>query len=98
MLFAKAWRRRSRCSASEFGRKVGLQENAHRHRLQGYLRGLTGAASFLPHAAASREFPARMHKSKNLRELSARWACKRIAIVPWHPFSGISLQFRGVAL
>ena len=44
------------------------------------------------------EFPARMHKSKNLRELSARWACKRIAIVPWHPFSGISLQFRGVAL
>ena len=47
---------------------------------------------------ALREFPARMHKSKNLRELSARWACKRIAIVPWHPFSGISLQFRGVAL
>ena len=44
------------------------------------------------------EFPARMHKSKNLRELSAKWACKRIAIVPWHPFSGISLQFRGVAL
>src|SRR2546425_2118445 len=36
------------------------------------------------------EFPARMHMSKNLRELSARWACKRIAIVPWHPFSGIS--------
>jgi hypothetical protein len=31
-------------------------------------------------------------------KLSARWACKRIAIVPWHPFSGISLQLRGVAL
>ncbi len=49
-------------------------------------------------ALKNSEFPARMHKSKNLRELSARWACKRIAIVPWHPFSGISLQFRGVAL
>ena len=44
------------------------------------------------------EFPAKMHKPKNLRELSARWACKRIAIVPWHPFSGIGLQFRGMAL
>ncbi len=53
---------------------------------------------FLVRNAMQGEFPARMHKSKNLRELSARWACKRIAIVPWHPFSGISLQFRGVAL
>src|ERR1019366_6271016 len=29
-------------------------------------------------------------------KLSARWAWKRIAIVPWHPFSGISLDFSSI--